>query len=57
VFSNLSAGGNGDSYDILGKIKNMSDETKQGIILIVEIYNSTDHLMGVNQGHPIFSTL
>jgi len=55
--SNLSAVGNGDSYDILGKIKNISNETKQGINLIVEIYNSTNHLVGVDQGYPIFSTL
>lgn len=55
--SNLSAVGNGDSYDILGKIKNISNETKEGINLIVEIYNSTNHLVGVDQGYPIFSTL
>jgi len=55
--SNLSAVGNGDSYDILSKIKNISNETKQGINLIVEIYNSTNHLVGVDQGYPIFSTL
>jgi len=55
--SNLSAVGNGDSYDILGKIKNISNETKQGINLIVETYNSTNHLVGVDQGYPIFTTL
>ncbi len=55
--SNLSAVENGDSYDILGKIKNISNETKQGINLIVETYNSTNHLVGVNQGYPIFTTL
>jgi hypothetical protein len=55
--SNLSAVGNGNSYDILGKIKNISNETKEGINLIVEIYNSTNHLVGVDQGYPIFSTL
>jgi hypothetical protein len=55
--SNLSAVGNGNSYDILGKIKNISNETKEGINLIVEIYNSTNHLVGVDQGFPIFSTL
>jgi hypothetical protein len=55
--SNLSVVGNGDSYDILGKIKNISNETKQGINLIVEIYNSTNHLVGLDQGYPIFSTL
>jgi len=55
--SNLSAVENGDSYDILGKIKNISNETKQGVNLIVEIYNSTNHLVGVDQGYPIFSTL
>jgi hypothetical protein len=55
--SNLSAVGNGDSYDILGKIKNISNETKQRINLIVEIYNSTNHLVGVDQGYPIFTTL
>jgi hypothetical protein len=55
--SNLSAVGNGDSYDILGKVKNISNETKQGINLIVETYNSTNHLVGVDQGYPIFTTL
>ena len=55
--SNLSAVGNGDSYQILGKIKNISNETKQGINLIVEIYDSTNHLVGVDQGYPIFTTL
>jgi hypothetical protein len=55
--SNLSAVGNRDSYDILGKIKNISNETKQGINLIVETYNSTNHLVGVDQGYPIFTTL
>ena len=55
--SNLSLVGNGDSYDILGKIKNISNETKQGINLIVEIHNSTNHLVGVDQGYPIFTTL
>jgi hypothetical protein len=57
IVSNLSAVGNGDSYDILGKIKNVSNETKQGINLIVETYNASNHLMGVDQGYPIFSTL
>ena len=55
--SNLIAAGNGDSYDILGKIKNISNETKQEINLIVETYNSTNHLIGVDQGYPIFTTL
>jgi len=55
--SNLSAVGNGDSYDILGKIKNISNETKQGINLIVEIYDSTNHLVGLDKGYPIFTTL
>jgi hypothetical protein len=55
--SNLSAIENGDSYDILGKIKNISNETKKEINLIVETYNSTNHLVGVDQGNPIFSTL
>jgi hypothetical protein len=55
--NNLSTVGNGNSYDILGKIKNISNETKEGINLIVEIYNSTNHLVGVDQGYPIFSTL
>jgi hypothetical protein len=55
--SNLNAVGNGDSYDILGRIKNISNETKQGINLIVEIYNSTNHLVGIDQGYPIFTTL
>jgi hypothetical protein len=55
--SNLSAVGNGDSYEILGKIKNISNETKQGINLIVEIYDSTNHLVGLDQGYPIFTTL
>jgi hypothetical protein len=55
--SNLSAVRNGDSYDIVGKIKNISNETKQGINLIVETYNSTNHLVGVDQGYPIFTTL
>ena len=55
--SNLSAVGNGDSYDVLGKIKNISNETKKGINLIVETYNSSNHLVGVDQGYPIFSTL
>ncbi len=55
--SNLSAVGNGDSYDILGKIKNKSNETKQGINPIVVMYNSTNHLVGVDQGYPIFNTL
>lgn len=55
--SNLSVVGNGDSYDIIGKIKNISNETKQGINLIVETYNSTNHLVGVDQGYPIFTTL
>ena len=55
--SNLSAVGNGDSYDVLGKIKNISNQTMKGINLIVETYNSTNHLVGVDQGYPIFSTL
>ena len=55
--SNLSAVGNGDSYDVLGKIKNISNETKKGINLIVETYNSTNHLVGVDQGYPILGTL
>jgi len=55
--SNLSAVGNGDSYDIMGKIKNIGNETKQGINLIVEIYDSANHLVGLDQGHPIFTTL
>jgi hypothetical protein len=55
--SNLSAVGNGDSYDVLGKIKNISNETMKGINLIVETYNSTNHLVGVDQGYPIFRTL
>ena len=55
--SNLSAVRNGDSYDILGKIKNISNETKDGINIIVETYNSTNHLLGVDQGYPIFTTL
>ena len=55
--SNLSAVRNGDSYDILGKIKNISNQTMKGINLIVETYNSTNHLVGVDQGYPIFSTL
>jgi len=55
--SNLSAVGNGDSYDILGKIKNISNKTKQGINLIVEIYDSTNHLVGLDKGYPIFTTL
>jgi hypothetical protein len=55
--SNLSAVGNGDSYEILGKIKNISNETKQEINLIVEIYDSTNHLVGLDQGYPIFTTL
>jgi hypothetical protein len=55
--SNLSAVGNGESYDILGKIKNISNETKQGINLIVEIYDSTNQLVGLDKGYPIFTTL
>ena len=55
--SNLSAVGNGVSYQILGKIKNISNETKQGINLIVEIYDSTNHLVGLDKGYPIFTTL
>ena len=55
--SNLSAVGNGDSYDILGKIKHISNETKQGINLIVETYNFTNHLVGLDQAYPIFTTL
>ena len=55
--SNLSAVGNGVSYQILGKIKNISNETKQGINLIVEIYDSTNHLVGLDIGYPIFTTL
>jgi hypothetical protein len=55
--SNLSAVRNRDSYDILGKIKNISNETKNGINLIVETYNSTNHLVGVDQGYPVFTTL
>jgi len=55
--SNLSAVGNGDSYEILGKVKNISNETKQGINLIVETYDSTNHLVGLDKGYPIFTTL
>ena len=55
--SNLSAVGNGDSYEILGKIKNISNETKQGINLIVEIYDSTNNLVGLDQAYPIFTAL
>ncbi|HEY6949519.1 MAG TPA: hypothetical protein VI146_02830, partial [Nitrososphaeraceae archaeon] len=55
--SNLSAVGNRDSYEILGKIKNISNETKQGINLIVETYDSTNHLVGLDKGYPIFTTL
>src|SRR5437867_5695397 len=55
--SNLSAVGNGDSYDILGKIKNISNETKQGINLIVETYNYTNHIVRVDHGYLIFTTL
>ena len=55
--SNLSAVGNGDTYDILGVIKNISNETKTAVGLIVEIYNSTNNLVGVNQGTPILTTI
>jgi hypothetical protein len=46
-----------NTYNILGIITNISNDTLNGIKLSLEIYNSTNNLIGLTQGSPTYTIL
>jgi hypothetical protein len=48
--NNLTAVQYNDTYNILGIITNISNDTLNGIKLSLEVYNSTNNLIGLTQG-------
>ena len=55
--NNLTAVQYNDTYNILGIITNISNDTLNGIKLSLEVYNSTNNLIGLTQGVPTYTIL
>ena len=55
--NNLTAVQYNDTYNTLGIITNISNDTLNGIKLSLEVYNSTNNLIGLTQGVPTFTIL
>ena len=55
--NNLTAVQYNDTYNILGIITNISNDTLNGIKLSLEVYNSTNNLIGLTQGAPTYTIL
>jgi hypothetical protein len=55
--NNLTAVQYNDTYNILGIITNISNDTLNGIKLSLEVYNSTNNLIGLTQGSPTYTIL
>jgi hypothetical protein len=55
--NNLTAVQYNDTYNILGIITNISNDTLNGIKLSLEVYNSTNNLIGLTQASPTYTIL
>ena len=55
--NNLTAVPYSDKYNILGIILYISNDTLNGIKLSLEVYNSTNNLIGLTQGSPTYTIL
>jgi hypothetical protein len=55
--NNLTAVQYNDTYNILRIITNISNDSLNGIKLSLEVYNSTNNLIGLTQGAPTYTIL